>query len=176
MPAQCWNSACPEVRGVDGLFDALALLRDGDVADVIEQRPRILEQRITHPKSQAPPLKEARYSKARCRVPHSLVERRYRNHLNDQIEALRLVVPLVRDDANVPNVEDSSVPLRPVSKAEVVSAATTYIESLESDKARLLGLVDKLREQVNGLQKLVKCDDFPGLPYVNLRQVNATPD
>jgi hypothetical protein len=108
-------------------------------------------------------------------VPHSLVERRYRNHLNGQIEALRLVVPSVRDDVDVPDGEDSSVSLRPASKADILSAAITHIKSLESDKARLLYLNNKLHEQVEALQKLVECEDCSGFHNANWLQVNAMP-
>ena len=37
--------------------------------------------------------------RARGRVPHNLIERRYRDNLNSQIDNLKQLIPTVSDDA-----------------------------------------------------------------------------
>ncbi len=165
MPIQCWTSATYTKSGTVGEpCDAFGLLRDGNMSLPIEQVPPMLEKQLTDARPQALVPKEPR---GRHRLPHNLVERRYRNHLNGQIDALRLVVPSVRDDIDEADVEDSSVPLRPPSKADIIGAGTAHIKALESEKARMFERNIKLQEQVAGLQKLVKCDDCSILQYLN---------
>jgi len=175
IPVQCWASACcTKVGTADEPCDALGTLQDGgNMSSPIEEIPPMLEKQMTDAKPYAPAPKEP---KGRHRLPHNLVERRYRNHLNGQIDALRLVVPSVREDVDEADVEDSSVPLRPPSKADIICAGTAHIKALESEKARMLRHNAKLQEQVAGLQKLVKCDDCSILQYLSSLQLNITPD
>ncbi|GAB7360334.1 hypothetical protein MBLNU230_g8088t1 [Neophaeotheca triangularis] len=113
-------------------------------------------------------------SKPGQRVPHNLVERRYRDNLNAQIEELRSNLPSLRDAYSCNNdVEDCVVPPRIPSKAVVISTASDYIKQLEAEQAQLLERNQALVEQVEGLQKLVKCDDCSVLRYLSSLSVDA---
>lgn len=113
-------------------------------------------------------------SKPGQRVPHNLIERRYRDNLNAQIEELRSNLPTLRDAYSCNNdVEDCVVPPRIPSKAVVISSASDYIKQLESEQARLLERNQALVEQVEGLQRLVKCDDCSVLKYLSSLSVEA---
>ncbi|KAF2773378.1 hypothetical protein EJ03DRAFT_253260, partial [Teratosphaeria nubilosa] len=106
------------------------------------------------------------------RVPHNLIERRYRDNLNSQIEALRLTVPALRDayDCTSPDVEESGLatvaPAKLPSKAVIISTAVDYVKQLENEKLKLQAATKSLQEQVAGLQKLVRCDDCAILQYL----------
>jgi hypothetical protein len=113
------------------------------------------------------------------RVPHNLIERRYRDNLNSQIEALRLVVPSLKDacDCAYPDVEESGVatvaPAKLPSKAVIISTAVDYVKQLEQEKAKLTTATKVLQEQVAGLQKLVRCDDCAILQYLASLQLDS---
>lgn len=117
---------------------------------------------------------------SRGRVPHNLVERRYRDNLNNQIESLRLVLPNLRD-AQLPcptaldplGLDDAAGPRMP-SKAVIINTAATYIKDLENERARLLDATKALQEQNASLQKLVRCEDCNVMSYLNAMQLNAT--
>lgn len=109
------------------------------------------------------------------RVPHNLVERRYRDNLNHQIESLRLTLPSLKDaQPSLPgsDFEDLSSPRMP-SKAIIISTAATYIRDMENERARLLDANKALVEQVASLQKLVRCDEGNLLHYVNAMSMTA---
>jgi hypothetical protein len=59
------------------------------------------------------------------------------------------------------------------SKANVIAAALEYIHALEEEKARLAGEDAALREQVVGLQKLVRCEECPVIKHFNSLQLGA---
>jgi hypothetical protein len=114
-------------------------------------------------------------SPSRLRVPHNLVERRYRDNLNNQIESLRLALPSLRDarpsvplssvsDPEHDDVGMSMLPRMP-SKAVIISTAANYIRDLEAEREHLLAGTRALQEQVSALQKLVRCDDCSILGY-----------
>lgn len=110
---------------------------------------------------------------SRTRVPHNLVERRYRDNLNNQIEHLRLTLPSLRDaQPSPPEVEDvMAMGPRMPSKAVIISTAATYIKDLETERERLLDATRALQEQVSSLQKLVRCEDCSMMGYLNKMQV-----
>jgi len=74
--------------------------------------------------SDKPPMKR--------RMAHNLVEKRYRNTINSEMERLRQMVPhVVTIDAQTPNGRSKA------SKATVLSSAVRYIQELEADRHRL---------------------------------------
>lgn len=102
----------------------------------------------------------------RGRVPHNLVERRYRENLKYLVQALGQRLPSLEGAYQcvaAADIEDSTV--RPPSKATIIAAAINYIEQLEFEKEQARGRIGSLREQVDGLQKLVRCDDCSILKY-----------
>lgn len=140
-----------------------------------------MKRNATEPEETDPEISNARHSnnyhssltrdalnKNRGRVPHNLVERRYRDNLNNQIESLRLTLPSLKDAQPCTDItlEDTSSPRMP-SKAVIISTAATYIKDMENERTRLLAANKALQEQVCGLQKLVRCDDCNVLQYLN---------
>lgn len=118
--------------------------------------------------------RDTRPSQLRGRVPHNLVERRYRDNLNNQIESLRLTLPSLKDAQPCTDVslEDTTSPRMP-SKAVIISTAATYIKDMETERVRLLAANKALQEQVSSLQKLVRCDDCGIMQYLNTMQLNV---
>lgn len=79
------------------------------------------------------------------RVPHSEVERKYRQMLNAEMERLRVNIPTLPQHHGTSSVG----PSKP-SKATVLAAAVDYIETLEAETKRLI--------EENGKLKCVRID------------------
>jgi len=112
----------------------------------------------------------------RRRVPHHVIERRYRDNLNGQIEKLRTCIPSLAAEgcSYTSDLEDDPTPAKCPSKASVIVSAQMYIKELEEQQARLQSNTRALREQVTGLQKLVRCDDCSVVKYLNSVQLNRS--
>ncbi|KAK6402457.1 hypothetical protein LTR95_019070, partial [Oleoguttula sp. CCFEE 5521] len=68
------------------------------------------------------------------RVPHSVVERRYRNNLRSQLDTLTSKVPVLKESyPSALDIEDSSRSIKCPSKAVVISAAVRHIGRLEAE-------------------------------------------
>lgn len=137
----------------------------------LEPPPAKMKRNATEPEENDHsylPVGRSCSNQPRGRVPHNLVERRYRDNLNNQIEALRLTLPSLKDAVPCADIslEDTSSPRMP-SKAVIISTAATYIKDMENERTRLLAANKALQEQVSSLQKLVRCDDCTILPYLN---------
>ncbi|CAK4034093.1 hypothetical protein DOTSEDRAFT_72656 [Lecanosticta acicola] len=101
------------------------------------------------------------------RIPHTIIERRYRDNLNTQIETLRLSLPSLKNAyVTSPDVEDSALPPRLPSKAMIIATAATYIKELEAERQQAVDAVSNLQQQVNDLQKLIQCNDCSILQYL----------
>ncbi|GIZ47822.1 hypothetical protein CKM354_001090300 [Cercospora kikuchii] len=113
---------------------------------------------------QQPPTRPIRPHR---RIPHTIIERRYRDNLNTQIETLRLSLPSLKN-AYVcsPDVEDSALPPRLPSKAMIIATAATYIKELEQERQAAMEAVGNLQQQVVDLQKLIQCNDCSILQYL----------
>jgi hypothetical protein len=70
--------------------------------------------------------------RSRQKTPHTQVERRYREHLNGQIDGLRRSVPSMRKRSNS-NAGKSNPP----TKAAIIEAAIEYIQELERANLQL---------------------------------------
>ncbi|KAK3613053.1 hypothetical protein LTR22_028326, partial [Elasticomyces elasticus] len=97
-------------------------------------------------------------SKSR-RLPHNLIERRYRDNLNHQIDILRDELPTFKAvvACNAADIEDTiASPLagKWPSKAVVIAAAIQYIGLLEQQRGQAMSRNTLLCGQVAGLQKL----------------------
>jgi hypothetical protein len=129
-------------------------------------------------KSSSPDTEEAAIKPAkhwsgvqRSRMPHHVVERRYRDNLNERIDALRLSIPSLANQAGASDVEDAITTKLP-SKANVIAAALDYVKNLEEERTQLMNETIALREQVAKLQKLVRCDDCSVIEYFNSLQLS----
>nr|OQO23078.1 hypothetical protein B0A51_09582 [Rachicladosporium sp. CCFEE 5018] len=149
--------------------------------DPVAESPRIAPSATTEgrAKSRRPPLKRTSRepSTKPSRVPHSVVERRYRNNLRSQLDTLTSKVPVLKD--NYPcalDIEDSSRSVKGPSKAVVISAAVKHIERLEADNVRAADFVRSLQDQIQGLQRLVRCDECSILRYLQGLQMPTLPE
>ncbi|KAI5210473.1 hypothetical protein E4T39_00043 [Aureobasidium subglaciale] len=107
------------------------------------KRPSMLKRAATDTSLENPPAsiqrqpaKEGR-GRTRKRIPHTAVERRYRENLNTQLENLRCALPKLQA-AHRRRPSDPNDPMKP-SKCEILIGAVEHIKRLE--------------EQVKGLKK-----------------------
>jgi Helix-loop-helix DNA-binding domain len=111
----------------------------------------------------------SRTAKPKGRVPHNQVEKKYRENVNAQLEALRRVVPVSRQQLSGFDgfdMEDLGAGSRQPSKAVVLSSATAYIKQLERESERMVEEIASLKAQNKTLQSLVKCDDCSLMNYM----------
>lgn len=93
--------------------------------------------------------------KPKRRVPHSQVEKKYRENVNAQLEALRRAVPSSRNDSTSSgtyDIEDLGASSRQPSKAIILSNATAYIKQLEKDMERIQEDLENTKAQNRTLQ------------------------
>jgi hypothetical protein len=123
---------------------------------MIEAPPASPHVKSSTNNSQRPSLPNGRSS----RVSHSHIERRYRNNIKLQLDALTTKLPAMRDSyACTPDGEDSHHTVKGPSKALVIAAAVKHIESLETDTIKTKKFIKALQEQIEGLQGLVRESD-----------------
>ncbi|KAF2460768.1 hypothetical protein BDY21DRAFT_131462 [Lineolata rhizophorae] len=84
------------------------------------------------------PDKDHQHSSPRHRVPHTQVERKYRENLNAELERLRGAIPML------PCLETGGPSSRP-SKATVLAAAIQYIGTMEARRDQMLAELERLR-------------------------------
>jgi hypothetical protein len=107
-----------------------------------------------------------------ARVPHSIIERRYRHNLKSHLDILTTKLPTFKKSCDsMLDIEDSNRRIKDPSKADVIAAAVKHIEELQSENARRKEFTSALQEQIQGLQKLVRCDDCSILRYLQAVQV-----
>lgn len=113
--------------------------------------------RRTSSKSRAPASAAAAHSN---RTPHNLIERRYRHKLQSELDNLTSKIPgwETENPAGI-DIENAEHALKSRSKASAIAAAAKHIESLERENESKDEFVKTLQGQIEGLQKLVHCDD-----------------
>ncbi|KKA31064.1 hypothetical protein TD95_002562 [Thielaviopsis punctulata] len=107
------------------------------------------------------------------KTTHNMIEKRYRNNLNDKIAALRDAIPAMRvmvqrlESQAVSGGEPGSVededeedldglaPANKVNKATILSKATEYIAHLEAKNRALAAENSELKSKVSGLEMMV---------------------
>jgi hypothetical protein len=114
--------------------------------------------RRTSPKGQVPVPAAATHP---TRTPHNLIERRYRHKLQSELDNLTSKIPGWETESHVAglDIENAEHTLKSRSKASAIAAAAKHIERLERDNESKALFVMKLQGQIEGLQKLVHCDD-----------------
>ena len=150
------NSATAEERiprrnNTGGSSGELALIHVPDSQKrnaPVHLRPKIsLTRRVKPPKSVRPPKNTSTgpsisgdNGSPSCEVDpvnranHNLIERKYRNRLNEQFDTLLAVLPASTVDGQ--SLDESSQPKR-ISKAEVLILAKQRIETLEKERGQL---------------------------------------
>lgn len=200
-PQGCWNlQLCPKHRDYqhtnrkaststsspsslrsDSSARTFSTELSSDYVDDLEARTKI-KRHVTDPgpcpdsKKLDIPVAAHHRPVSRSRVPHNLVERRYRDNLNNQIDRLRLMLPSLCDlQPSSDLCEDSCSPRMP-SKATIIQTATTYIQDIRKERDRLLDTNKALQDQVTDLQKLLRsCGEEPRgmLQYVNAMRMTT---
>ncbi|KAK4157041.1 hypothetical protein C8A00DRAFT_40525 [Chaetomidium leptoderma] len=97
------------------------------------------------------------------KTAHNMIEKRYRNNLNDKISALRDSVPALRIMSKSARGEDTTedreelhglTPAHKLNKATVLSKATEYIRHLEKRNNRLLDENSSMQARISAFEKL----------------------
>ncbi|KAI4722460.1 hypothetical protein E4T48_01369 [Aureobasidium sp. EXF-10727] len=109
------------------------------------------------------------------RLPHHVIERRYRENLNTQIEQLRAAVPSTTSPCLTLDMEDigptyasvgvsqnaaatTNNGIRPLSKAGVIAHAAEYMRQLSTQNDEVEKRNAELRMTVEALRRLVNCE------------------
>jgi len=98
---------------------------------------------INHTPDETPEERKTRNS-------HNIVEKQYRNHLNDRFERLLSVLP---SSLRSPGTSDSNVEVR-LSKRDVLDMSTTYIRTLESQRTQLEKENEELTNSISQLHQI----------------------
>ncbi|TEY71143.1 hypothetical protein BOTCAL_0100g00060 [Botryotinia calthae] len=100
---------------------------------------------------------------AKKTTAHNMIEKRYRNNLNDKIAALRDSVPSLRIMQKSARGEVTAddrdelqglTPAHKLNKATVLSKATEYIRHLEKRNSRLQDENNQMKTRINAFEKL----------------------
>ena len=128
------------VKSEDAYSDAASPRDTTHPKSQVPRRPDAIRRTATEPSMenrtgsmQRSAIKEGR--RGRKRIPHTAVERRYRENLNLHLENLRYAVPHVQA-AQRRRASDANDPMKP-SKCEVLLGALEYIKQLESENKQL---------------------------------------
>jgi hypothetical protein len=106
------------------------------------------------------------------RLPHHVIERRYRENLNTQIEQLRAAVPSTTSPCQNLDMEDigptyasasqntaaANNGIRPLSKAGVIAHAAEYMRQISTQNDEVEKRNAELRMTVEALRRLVNCE------------------
>ncbi|KAK1082745.1 hypothetical protein LTR33_003707 [Friedmanniomyces endolithicus] len=175
----CWSGVCSHGSTIPAAHDTEDIdsaFRQQGVANTaqadLEETPQPLSDlNDVQTSTKRVPTGELARPKAR-RMPHSLIERRYRDNLNHQIEVLRNELPTFKSIITcTADIEDATALAgKWPSKAVVIAAAIQYIAQLELERGQANAQNSLLCEQVEGLQRLVRCDDCSIVKYLEAIQ------
>lgn len=100
-----------------------------------------------------------------AKVRHNIVERRYRENINAQVDVLRdsiVATMQVKDEQNgTSSSRLGADELKRLTKAAVIAAATQQIKRARSENDKLLDEHRLLQAQIRELEKQVKCGECP---------------
>jgi len=100
-----------------------------------------------------------------AKVRHNIVERRYRENINAQVDVLRdsiVATMQVKDEQNgTSSSRLGADELKRLTKAAVIAAATQQIKRARSENDKLLDEHRLLQAQIKELESMVKCGECP---------------
>jgi hypothetical protein len=100
-----------------------------------------------------------------AKVRHNIVERRYRENINAQVDVLReSIVATIHSKEEQQGGSASRLgadELKRLTKAAVIAAATKQIRRARTENERLLDEHRSLQAQIRELESMVKCGDCP---------------
>ncbi|KAG8526810.1 uncharacterized protein KY384_008239 [Bacidia gigantensis] len=99
---------------------------------------------------------------------HSLVEKRYRNNLNQRIAELEIRLPNLRDNSRAKAWPDESPPIPKHNKAIVLTEAISYIDQLERQNKYL-------QQENTALQLQMKGRDAKSTSHQEVAAMSETP-
>ena len=73
------------------------------------------------------------------------------------------------------DVEDDHSLCKNPTKADVITTAIRHIEHLEGEVRGTQAFVKTLQDQIEGLQKLVRCDDCAMMKFLQGKQLVVVP-
>jgi hypothetical protein len=97
---------------------------------------------------------------------HNMIEKRYRNNLNDKIAALRDSVPALRVISRTNNADSGDedleglTPAHKLNKATVLSKATEYIKHLQKQKNRMEVEIAELKNRVASYERMIRTGGY----------------
>lgn len=94
---------------------------------------------------------------------HNVVERRYRENLNSQIETLRKSMTALARQEGTHSLDSAYSPagIRNLTKTSVIAAATEQIKRAQTENERINQENNRLESQIADLEKLVMCHACP---------------
>lgn len=100
-----------------------------------------------------------------AKIRHNIVERRYRDNINAQVDVLRDSIVATMQVKDEQRGTSSSYlgadELKRLTKAAVIAAATQQIKRARSNNEKLLEEHRALQAQIQNLESQVKCGDCP---------------
>jgi len=126
-------------------------------------KPSTKKRKVSEPEDDDDDILEDDEGKPVKKTSHNMIEKRYRNNLNDKIAALRDAVPSLRIMSKSARGEDTTedrqelhglTPAHKLNKATVLSKATEYIRHLEKRHSRLQEENSTMRARIAAFEKL----------------------
>lgn len=117
----------------------------------VEQEPEQREENGDSQDGDEPPVKK---------TSHNVIEKRYRNNLNDKIVELRNSVPSLRAMSRANGEDDTEdleglTPAHKLNKATVMAKATEYIKHLEKRNSTLADEMDLLKARLAAVEAAI---------------------
>lgn len=109
------------------------------------------DEEEVNPEDGGPPIKK---------TSHNVIEKRYRNNLNDKIAELRDSVPSLRAMSRPSGNDDSEdleglTPAHKLNKATVLAKATEYIKHLEKRNKSMADEMSQLKTRLSNIEKTI---------------------
>lgn len=106
--------------------------------------------------------KDSATGKPSKKIPHTVIEKRYRDNFNRQVEDLRSAIPFT---ACLQDMEDVGNAPRPHTKAAVIATAIEYMRQLRTQHEQVVERNKAMQQKLESLQKLLACEGCSIMQY-----------